>query len=676
MEALRSGQKIADRFTVTDPAGGPNSWFARDADDSQWVVKAALKAERPPGFFHPSVVFYEEHAGFQLRPFYHGVAERATTIDEARRLAEALVALHAAGSLHGNIRPSNILLRDGGSPLLVDPRPQRLDEATEDVRDLARSLAHLGLDSSEPSTASLLENAEEGQLSAREFHDRIDDIIAGARHDSQEPGIVIREMESSAPREPSRGRTRALVGAGLALALAALLYVVVFLPGEQPAPPAPAPVAEQPSPQPEPEVIPPSAEELEALLAARQRAQAALDEAILLRLELMEKQVETWAADAFEDAQQEMAAGDAAFRNQQFRDAQTAYETARDALSDLSDRGEEVAGNAIADGASALERGDAEAATAAFEMAERIWPNHEAIAQGLQRAATLDQAMALFEETLRLEDDGNLTQAIDTLDTLRSLDPLFPDLEERRARYVEEIRSRDYRSAMSEGLAAMNAGDLASARAALKRAQQLNPDDPAAREHLQEIERLGTVSEIDNHRRKAGLAMEAEDWPLAIAHFEASLRRDPNLEFAQAGLNEARERLQLEQSIQEKLDAPQRWWSDSGRATVRDLLSSAEDVVASTERHNRLRSLMQQLASALTAASEPVEVTLQSDSQCNVVVYRVARLGAFDSRQLTLKPGYYTAVGTRDGYRDVRREFLVPANRSPQPVTLVCDEAV
>ncbi|MDX1572357.1 MAG: hypothetical protein R3200_17885 [Xanthomonadales bacterium] len=67
---------------------------------------------------------------------------------------------------------------------------------------------------------------------------------------------------------------------------------------------------------------------------------------------------------------------------------------------------------------------------------------------------------------------------------------------------------------------------------------------------------------------------------------------------------------------------------------------------------------------------------LVSDNSCNVVVYKVARLGSFDQRELTLKPGQYTAVGTRDGYRDVRKEFLVPAGKTPPPVVLKCEDPV
>jgi len=56
----------------------------------------------------------------------------------------------------------------------------------------------------------------------------------------------------------------------------------------------------------------------------------------------------------------------------------------------------------------------------------------------------------------------------------------------------------------------------------------------------------------------------------------------------------------------------------------------------------------------------PVTVTLYSDGQTEVAVYHVGRLGTFTEHRLELLPGEYTVVGTRAGYRDVRKQLQVP----------------
>jgi hypothetical protein len=41
-----------------------------------------------------------------------------------------------------------------------------------------------------------------------------------------------------------------------------------------------------------------------------------------------------------------------------------------------------------------------------------------------------------------------------------------------------------------------------------------------------------------------------------------------------------------------------------------------------------------------------------------------------------LRPGTYTAVGTRNGYRDVRQTFTVKHDGAPPTVTIACTEPI
>ena len=89
-----------------------------------------------------------------------------------------------------------------------------------------------------------------------------------------------------------------------------------------------------------------------------------------------------------------------------------------------------------------------------------------------------------------------------------------------------------------------------------------------------------------------------------------------------------------------------------------------------------LRDQIDRVAELLEVMSTAVSVQLLSDAQTEVLLYRVGRLGRFEARQLELRPGRYTAVGTRDGYRDVRLQFTVGAGVSPAPVLVRCEERI
>ena len=71
-----------------------------------------------------------------------------------------------------------------------------------------------------------------------------------------------------------------------------------------------------------------------------------------------------------------------------------------------------------------------------------------------------------------------------------------------------------------------------------------------------------------------------------------------------------------------------------------------------------------------------MRVALESDNATVVVIHRVGPLGAFERREVDLLPGRYTVVGSRMGYRDVRREIEVQPGAAPPPVLIRCEERI
>lgn len=66
---------------------------------------------------------------------------------------------------------------------------------------------------------------------------------------------------------------------------------------------------------------------------------------------------------------------------------------------------------------------------------------------------------------------------------------------------------------------------------------------------------------------------------------------------------------------------------------------------------------------------------IESDNQTEVTIYHVGRLGAFEQKQISLRPGRYTVTGSRAGYRDVRKVIsLGPA--STASVSIRCEERI
>jgi len=58
-----------------------------------------------------------------------------------------------------------------------------------------------------------------------------------------------------------------------------------------------------------------------------------------------------------------------------------------------------------------------------------------------------------------------------------------------------------------------------------------------------------------------------------------------------------------------------------------------------------------------------------------VVIYQVGRLGRFSVRTLELRPGTYTVVGSREGFRDVRKVFTLQPG-SKVEILVRCEERI
>jgi hypothetical protein len=236
-----------------------------------------------------------------------------------------------------------------------------------------------------------------------------------------------------------------------------------------------------------------------------------------------------------------------------------------------------------------------------------------------------------------------------------------------------ERRADAFRSAMSEAQAAMARGDWPAARQALARAAALEPGSPAvadARRRVEDGERSQALAE----QREAARAYEAkEDWRRALAEYEAALKLDPAVAFALEG----RERTAARASLAERLDYhiahPLRLSTDAVAREAERLLQEAREIDSPGPRHRRQIAALEQ---ALARSRAAVPVVLESDGKTDVVVHKVGRLGRFARKVLELRPGTYTVVGTRSGFRDVRHQLVVSPDGPPPPLVVRCEEEI
>lgn len=490
----------------------------------------------------------------------------------------------------------------------------------------------------------------------------------------QTGGKTAKPGTSSGTRPTGNPRLRtALLGTLLLIGIVGVFFVLPQMVEKPARTPLVAANTDTTSEQPSPAKIQASPYSDAEVAQQRRKVQEVLQEILLLQEELEERKADIWAGEDFSAALGLAEEADGIYRQRKFKAALDKYQQALTALQQLRDSIPERIEEHLADGHDALDKGDAEAAHAAFDLVLTISEDHPRGVKGKERAEKLPEVWPHYTRGQQSFSDNELDTARDALRDALQVDPETRPAKELLPQVLAAIKERDYAEAMSAGYAAISEEDFAAAKAKFQRAQALKPDakDPAT--GLQQANNGLEQRRIEQLFSRARQQEQSEDWHGAEKSYAALLKKDASLVSAITGKARAEARAKLDDQLQELLEDPLTLSGPKRNQYARQVLADARGINSDTP---RLQGQIENLETALTKALIPVPVRLQSDSTTRVTIYHVGQLGNFAEREITLKPGRYTAVGTRAGYRDVRREFTVQPGEDTQTVVIQCAEKI
>lgn len=478
------------------------------------------------------------------------------------------------------------------------------------------------------------------------------------------------EATPSAKSLRSEGFRRGLLVGAMVLALAAAAFTFFVLPGlvDSSAPAAPAapaaPVTAAPVAKP--------VEDFERLAELKRQAEERR-EPLPARLGTLEQRdVATWGGAPYAQVRKDLAAGDAAMTARDFAAALARFNATGQGLDSLERQLPAVVRERLAAARAAFDAGRAADAQEKFAAVLKVAPD-AAARSGLARARVLDDVLRETAVGARAEQAGDAKTAVAAYQRALQLDPVTAEAREGITRLGARAANDAYATAMAQALSALARRDYATAQDSFERAGRIRPGTPEVADGLQQIRRVTETMSLTGIVERAVAAERAEQWSQALELYGEALKVEPALRPAQEGVERAEPRAMIDAELQSFIDKPDRLYSPAGRDIARNVLERAARV---SMPGTRLQTQQARLTEQLRQAETPVKVALASDNATDVQIYRIGKLGLFEHRDLELMPGRYTVVGTRQGYRDVRKELNLLPGAQPPTLVVRCEEPI
>lgn len=353
--------------------------------------------------------------------------------------------------------------------------------------------------------------------------------------------------------------------------------------------------------------------------------------------------------------------------------ASLAYDLAKQTLDLLQADKSSVFQQLMQQGTNALSKDDHLAAAKAAETALAIDPLDGAAQHLLIRSKNRETVLQLYRQALSSLENDELEQAKHLLGQALALDPEYAPVSTAHHQLEARISEQAFSDSLSRFQKALSQGDLEHARDHLGRAASIRPNDPAVLDSRHRLDNEILARKLNDLQNLSRQQATDEQWQQAAQTCQQALAISPTAGFAQQCSETAALMLELHGKIDAILDRPDRTQIEAILTHAEQTLEWARSI---HEPGAKLVAKTKALENLVAKARTPIPLTLLSDQETNVLIYHVGRLGQFREKRLTLRPGAYTIVGSRPGYRDVRFEVKLSADTHPTPVMIRCEEPI
>jgi tetratricopeptide (TPR) repeat protein len=379
-----------------------------------------------------------------------------------------------------------------------------------------------------------------------------------------------------------------------------------------------------------------------------------------------------WAETTYRDALDLAALGDTAYRERDFEQAIASYRAGVEQLEALEQSLPGRIDALLATLTLAIEAGDLLVAQARLNQLVEMAPADSRLVDLSERVDALPQVIGSLEAAALAETEGDYAAAVADAGVATQADPMHLRAQRRLSELQRALTEQRFTTAMTAGYAALAQAEFDRAKDQFEAAARLQPGAPEPSAALAELDQARTQARLLSIKEQSERAEQEERWQDAIALFNEALAIDALILYANDGIARAEPRANLDKRLEAIVTEKNRLID---RRVLRLAQETLDEAQAVPSPGTRLQRQIVAAKATIDYATTPVTIQMNSDGLTDITVLRVQRLGPVQQQILTLRPGTYTAVGMRNGFRDVRVQFEVKPGQL-NAVDVRCVEAI
>jgi len=405
--------------------------------------------------------------------------------------------------------------------------------------------------------------------------------------------------------------------------------------------------------------------------ASKPIAQTLISELLIKIEDLKTNGVLFWGGDSWLNAMALYEMGDQSYTSGAFDDAVNYYRQTMDLLVNLEIIIPQILTQTLMLASNAFEKGDQEVAIKQYEIALTIDGSNQDAREGYQRSLKLDKVIEYIRLGKEFASQSNWPKAIEAYENAILVDPDYQEalsgFEFSNASYLEQ----QFQDLLSNGYSFMSEADFENANLSFQDAKTIYPQSLDVLQAIEVLELNQRLEKISLIQKEATIATTNEMWDLAKVLYEEILALDPNIIEIKKNLQTVNERINLVSNLTLFISSIDKLNDDELYNQAITTLNKAQGV---QNKGPKLEQQINDLNRVLKFASIPLDTIFMSDGMTQITIYKLAQLGSFYEKTVSLRPGTYTAIGTRPGYRDVILKFRV--EKAGQQFMIQCKEMI